>query len=61
MFRPACARRAASRHLAYRVEDVAINGGVMNGAGSRYAEPAWLSPLERPLWAFRRWWDERMA
>lgn len=57
----AALRDLTSRHLAYRIEDVAINDGVMKGAGSRYAQPAWLSHLERPLWAFRRWWDERMA
>ena len=51
----------AARHLAYRIEDVAINDGVMKGSGSRYAARGHLSHLERPLWDFRRWWDERMA
>ncbi|MGH6952635.1 MAG: aromatic ring-hydroxylating oxygenase subunit alpha [Alphaproteobacteria bacterium] len=45
------------RYLKYRVEDVTINDSLMRSVRSRYAEPARLTPLERPLHDFRRYLD----
>lgn len=43
------------QYLQFRVEDVGVNDGVMRGLRSRYAAPAHLCHLERPLLEFAQW------
>ena len=59
-FEPAL-KVATEQYLKFRLEDVGVNNGIMAGVRSRYAERGRMCHLERPLWQFRQWWEERMG
>jgi phenylpropionate dioxygenase-like ring-hydroxylating dioxygenase large terminal subunit len=44
-----------------RDEDIAICRAVQQGLASRFAEPARLCHLEKPIWQFARWLDARRS